>query len=150
MRGKKSIKLPIVIYIQILCDYRQIVQLEMNQNKLHSYTQTYKKLFFHPFILTREGFYTKQKNRKCIENFCRGLFGYFLSPSNKKICLMCVLTQSHAQSHFAMFIFFHRYFYFTAEKRSFWVRQFKQKNTLTCSIQRAWKRGLNGAFRKAN
>ena len=112
----------------ILCDYCKIVQLEKNQNKLHSYTQTYKKLsFFQPFILTWEGFYTKQKIASALKTFLRGLFGYFLSPSNKKICLMCVLTQSHTESHFAMFIFIHRYFYFTVKKRSFWVRQFKQK-----------------------
>ena len=76
MRGKKSIKLPIVIYLQILCDYRQIVQLEMNQNKLHSYTQTYKKLLFFTIY--------KTKNRKCIENFSKGPFRIFSVTQQQK------------------------------------------------------------------
>ena len=87
MRGKKSIKLPIVIYIQILCDYRQIVQLEMNQNKLHSYTHytnIQKTSFFLPFYSHKRRVLYKTKNRKCIENFSKGPFRIFSVTQQQK------------------------------------------------------------------
>ena len=135
MRGKKSIKLPIVIYI-ILCDYRQIVQLEMNKNELHSYTNIQKKN--HPFILTRVGFYTKQKIASALKTFLRGLFGYFLSPSNKRYVWCAFWHKAMHKAILLCLFFFHCYFYFTTKQRPLWVRQFLEKNSSTCSNQRAY------------